>query len=212
MGDRVLRFGALVVGMALLLSACTSSGGTPTSSDPVQTETIVSTRTATPSIGPTAPISTGPTTAADASTCPLLSLATAAPRIGMRLARVSVLKSGGKVVGCRFYALQNSPLHNSEHLPPANQPAIEITTARYASDIAAHNAFVLVATKGNNPVQASMGVDNTGVCYQIPFFVNDKGKDWACAFSIGKTMVQVKTVALLSFNVIAVAREVARKI
>lgn len=201
-----------VVGVALLLGACTSSGGgsTPTASASIHTRTVTGTRTVSPSIGPTAPVSTGPTKAATASKCPLLAQQSAANRVGMRLERITVLTSGGKTVGCRFYALQNSPLHDSEHLPGPNQPAVEITTTRYASATAAHNAFVLIARRGSNPQQATIAKRNVGVCYQIDFYKKDKGKDWACAFSVGKIAIVVKTVVVSpALNVILVAKEVA---
>ena len=195
---------------ALLLVACTSSGSGPTPTPSTNVRTVIATRTSTPSIGPTAPVSTGPTKAVDATACPLLPTRQAADRVGMRLARITVLHSGGRVVGCRFYALQNSPLHNSEHLPGPKQPAIEIETTRYASAIAAHNAFVLEARRGSNPQQTPVG-NTTGVCFQIDFYHHDKGRDWACAFNLDKTKVSVRTVVVSpALNVEEISRAVAR--
>ena len=194
---------------ALLLVACTSSGpGDPAPS--TVTQTVTGTVTRTPSVGPIAPVATGPTTTSVAASCPLLPTQQAANRVGMRLARVTVLHSGDKVVGCRFYALQNSPLHNSENLPGPHQPAVQITTATYASADAAHNAFVLDARRGSNPQQAQIG-RTTGVCYQIPFYKHDHGRDWACSFNLDATKVTIKTVVVTpALNVIEVARVVAR--
>jgi hypothetical protein len=194
---------------AVLLVACTSS--TPSAPPPsTVTHTVTGTVTRTPSIGPTGPVSTGPTTAAVAASCPLLPTQRAADRVGMRLAKITVLHSGGKVVGCRFYALQHSPLHNSEHLPGPHQPAIQITTTTYASSDAAHNAFVLDARKGSNPQQAQIG-GTTGVCYQIPFYKHDHGRDWACSFNLGTQKVTIKTVVVSpALNVVEVSRVVAR--
>lgn len=208
MGAALIRL-AVIAPPALLLLACTSSGD-PAPTPSTRVETVVRTETSTPSIGPTGPVSTGPTTAARAASCPLLPTQDAANRVGMRLERITVLHSGGKVVGCRFYALQNSPLHNSEHLPGPNQPAIEIETVRYASPIAAHNAFVMEARRGTNPQQEPIG-DTTGVCFQIDFYKHDKGRDWACAFNLGKIKVSVRTVVVTpALNVVEAARVVAK--
>jgi len=197
--------------LAVLPAACTSSGGDPAPTR-TDTQTVVGTETSTPPVGPTAPVSTGPTTATRAASCPLLPEQQAADRVGMRLERITVLHSGGKVVGCRFYALQGSPLHNSAHLPGPNQPAIEIETTRYASTIAAHNAFVLEARRGSNPQQATIGA-TVGVCFQIAFYKHDHGRDWTCSFSMGSTKVSVRTVVVSpALNVIQVARVVARKL
>jgi hypothetical protein len=211
-----LAMGAAVVGAALAVSACTSSGADPT---PTLTQTVTSTRTPSPSsIGPTAPVVAGPTTTAAATACPLLAQQTAASQVGMRLDRITVQRSGGKVVGCRFYALEHPNAQcdatclANEHLPPGNQAVIEIVTTRYPSVIAAHNAFVISTHGGSNPQQVTVSVDNTGVCFQIPFYSKDHGTDWACAFSVDKTAVVVKTVASESLNVVAVAREIARKV
>lgn len=197
---------------ACLLLACTSGGQTGVTTAPAPTRTVVRTETTTPSIGPTDPVSTGPTTAAPAGACPLLPTQEAADRVGMRLERITVLRSGGRVVGCRFYALQDSPLHNSEHLPGPNQPAVEIETVRYHSADAAHNAFVLVARRGSNPQQARIG-STTGVCFQTAFYRRDQGRDWACAYNLGPTVVVVRTVVLSpALNVIEVARAVAQRL
>ena len=74
-------------------------------------------------------------------------------------------------------------------------------------------AFVLVARKGTNPQQATIGLDNPGVCFQIPFYRPDNGRDWACAFSLGTRAVVVRTVVISpALNVIQVARVVARNL
>lgn len=121
-----------------------------------------------------------------------------------------MLTSGAKIVGCRMYALQGSPLSRSEHLPGPNQPAVEITTTRYASAGAAHNAFVLAARDGANPQQDTIAPGNIGVCYQIDFYKKDNGKDWACGFSVDTIAVTVKTVVVTpALNVVFVSREIA---
>ncbi len=204
---RAALLSAAIAAPLVLLGACTSSGDP--APDVTNTQTVVGTRTQP--AGPVRPVPTGPTTAARAASCPLVPTQMAANRVGMRLERITVLHSGGKVVGCRFYALQNSPLHNSEHLPGPNQPTIEVETARYASPIAAHNAFVLDARRGKNPQQAKIG-STTGVCFQIAFYKPDHGRDWACGFSLGTTKITVRTVATASLDAISLTRAVARNV
>jgi hypothetical protein len=195
----------------LLLTGCTADHGRAGPATSVRTTTQTKTRTASPSAGPTAPLGTGPTITARAAACPLLDEQVAADRVGMRLARITVQRSGGRVVGCRFYALQNSPLSQSEHLPGPHQPAIEIRSNRYASTTAAHNAVVLAARRGTNVQPAK--VADFGACYQLAFFADDHGADWACAFQTGARVVEVKTVVVSpALNVISVARDIAGRL
>jgi hypothetical protein len=205
----VRQLGAALAAVALL-GACTSGGGAdPTPTPSVRTQTV--THTTTPTPGPSAPVSTGPTVAATASDCPFLRQQAAANRVGMRLERITVLRSGGKIVGCRFYALQNSPLAESEHLPGPDQPAIEIKTVLYPSMIAAHNAFVTLGSKGANVQQDAIVGQAPGLCFQTDFYAKDKGKDWACAFNLGRRMVLVRTVVTSSeVSAISVSRAVAK--
>jgi hypothetical protein len=112
----------------------------------------------------------------------------------MRLAKITVLHSAGSVIGCRFYALQNSALHDSERLPGPNQPAVEIVTQRFRSAVDAHNAFVRAAESGRNAQQEDLGRSVTGLCFQIDFYAKDHGSDWACAASLGAKTLLVRTV------------------
>jgi hypothetical protein len=126
----------------------------------------------------------------------------------MRLERITVLHSGGRVVGCRIYALQDSPLHTSEHLPPANQPAVEVKLTRYRSPLAAHNALVAVARAGTNQQTAQLH-GTTGDCFQTDFYPKDHGQDWACAWAVGTTVVLVRTVVVTpALSAIEAARAV----
>ena len=134
----------------------------------------------------------------------------------MRLDKITVLRSGGKVVGCRIYGLQypadgcSQSCLDAENLPPGNQPALEITTQRYANATDAHNAFVRLAETGTSVQQAEVASGNTGLCFQTDFYAADKGKDWACTFSVGPTMVVVRTViAQVAFSAIEVTKAVA---
>jgi hypothetical protein len=188
-GPVMIRVGVLVL-TAALLAGCTSGGGSAPSPTPARTTTV----TTRPAPVPTTPVSTGPTTAARAASCPLAKQTFVKQTIGMRLARVTVLHSGGRVVGCRFYAIQSGSLAKTEHLPGPNQPAVEITTQRYASATAAHNAFVRVAQLGANPQQVDLAPGVIGVCFQAPFDPKDHGTDYACAVSKGTIALLVRSV------------------
>ncbi len=171
---------------ASLLAACTS-GSAPASPS---TSVVTSVRTVEPTAAPT-PVSSGPTTAARATSCPLVAASFVHPTIGMRLGRLTVLHSGSEPVGCRFYAYQYGTLHSKEHLPGPDQPAVEITTTRYASTVDAHNAFVLRA--GPSATQVTFG-GVTGLCFQNAFDPQDKGQDWACTVNKGSVLVLVRSV------------------
>jgi hypothetical protein len=185
---RVLLLAALTGAVTAALAGCTSSAGTPASTRTL-TSTIVTT------VAPAAPpsVPAAPTTAA-ARSCPLVGTAFVRDTMGMRLGRLTVLRSAGRVVGCRFYALQGSPLHASEHLPGPRQPVVEVATQRFASATAAHNALVSAARGGRNPQQVPFGRAGTGVCYQTAFYPKDRGRDWACGATLGTLRVLVRTV------------------
>ena len=142
------------------------------------------------------------------------------PRIGgMRLDRITVLRSGGRTVGCRFYGLQHPTADCSatclagEKLPGPHQPAIEIESVRYPSDLAAHNALVLNSRKGANVQQAAILGQAPGLCYQLDFYPKDHGTDWTCAYNKGRRLVTVRTVVTSpAFTVIRLTREVGRKL
>jgi hypothetical protein len=193
--------------LAWLLAVLTAAGVTACTPSAKQV-VITKTSTATSTID-MRPVDTGPVKATTATRCPVIDRQFAADTVGMRLAKITVLRSTGKLVGCRIYALQNSPLAVSEKLPPANQPAVEITFTRYRSAAAAHNAIVVAANKGTNPQQAAFG-KTTGVCFQLDFYKKDHGRDWSCAYSSGDTLVQVKTVVVSpALNAILLTRRVS---
>lgn len=210
------RIGAMVIGLAMLVAGCTAGG----SGAAAPTITTVTTHTITrsPSVANVAPVSSGPTTAANAASCPLISEEAAHLKVGMRLDRIAVLRSGGAVVGCRFYPLGHPTAEcdqtcfDGERLPPPTQPAIEITTQRYPSALDAHNAFVLLAKKGTNIQQDEMAPGNTGLCFQTTFYPKDAGQDWACTYSVGTRLVLVKTtVTSPAKNAVYVAQAIAPK-
>jgi hypothetical protein len=199
---------AAVLTSGLVLAGCTSqSSPAPASPTPVVTQTLTS---PPPSVA-TTPISTGPVTAKSGS-CPFISLSAAMNVIGQRLARSTELRSGGATIGCRFYAIQGSALHTSENLPGPNQPDIEITTARYASADAAHNAVVTTAEAGTEFAQVSI-TGTYAAIYRTRFDPTDGSRDWACVFSIGTRLVVIKTADdNESASVVGIAKLVARKI
>lgn len=198
---------ATVLVAALALGACTGP------SDPTAPTTPTVTRTVTSHtiVNPT-PIVAGPTTSA-AGTCRLLDTQQVAHAVGMRLARVTVQRSGGHQVGCRFYALQNSPLAVSERLPGPKQPAVQVTISRYPSATAAHNAMVLAADAGTNPQQVKIQPGNIGLAYQTRFYPKDAGRDWACAFTAGPVLAVIETVTTrTSFNAVTVAKQLVTEL
>jgi hypothetical protein len=180
---------ALALLALMLVAGCTSHG--PATPSAAATRTTTHTRTVTPSDGP---VASGPTVAVTASRCPFAAQDFVHDSIGMRLGRITVLRSSGRAVGCRFYALQDSSLHSQEHLPGPGQPAVEIVTQRYPSATAAHNGFVRVARTGTNPQRVALGGGRVGVCFQTDFYAPDRGADWACAGSSGPVAVVVRTV------------------
>lgn len=214
-----LRCAAALTALTVLAACTSASGGTQPSSGSVQTDTVTRTHSAPPPEQVT-PIPTGPTTAATAHVCPYLDQRSAADTAGMRLAKITVLRSGGKVVGCRFYALQHPNASCSEtclrgeHLPGPHQPAIEIETYRYPSAVAAHNGFVRLSEhEGHNIQQAALVGQAPGLCFQAHFYPKDHGTDWACAFSNGKHMAVVRTVVTSpALNAILIARAVGKRV
>ena len=100
-----------------------------------------------------------------------------------------------------------------EKLPGPHQPAIEIESVRYPSDLAAHNALVLNSRKGANVQQAAILGQAPGLCYQLDFYSKDHGTDWTCAYNKGRRLVTVRTVVTSpAFTVIRLTREVGRKL
>jgi hypothetical protein len=176
-----------VLTAATLLTGCTSSGSPTT---PVTTRDTTITHS---SSADQDPIATGPTSVAAAPSCPFVDQNFVHYTIGMRLGRITILRSGGRTVGCRFYALQNSYLHDTEHLPGPRQPVLEITTQRYRFAVAARNAAIRLASSNRNAQQQPIG-PITAVCFQTDFYPKDHGQDWACAANVDSTEVVVRSV------------------
>jgi hypothetical protein len=204
----IRRFAAAVLALvcALSMAACTKS--TPTSHTSVVTNTQTITQSPS-SIGPTGPVSTGTISEKKVSTCPYVSLDEAKADAGMRLDKIVTLLQDGKVVGCRFYPA----VFKTENLPPTTQLAVEILIQQYASPDAAHNAFITIAEAGTNYQQEDVASGNTGLCYQTTVWAHDAGKDWACTFSKGSTVVVIRTVVTSpALNVVEIAKAVYPKV
>ena len=193
---------ALLVALGLLLAACSSSGR---SADPTSTRTIVRTETAS---APSASFTPAPATSVPAlggrtvapkgerfQRCPYLkagldseptSGANVADIEGDRVGRVTVL-STYQPLGCRFYFSYS--YGNERH-----QAVADIEPRTFATALEAHNALVLTARAGTEPISEPdfvPGVD--GIAYRTRFFGPDGARDWAFAFAKGPVLVVVHT-------------------
>ncbi|MDT4916636.1 MAG: hypothetical protein QOH89_1336 [Pseudonocardiales bacterium] len=155
--------------------------------------------------------SAGPVRETPAHSCRFADPAFVRNAMGMRLGRITRLAGGG-VTGCRFYALQDSSLHTSEHLPGPHQPVLEIVVRRFASPVEANNAVVFVARAGAHAQRVDLG-RITGDCFQTAFDPKDNSKDWACAANAGRTEVLVHSVDTTgTFSTATVIRAVLRRV
>ena len=186
-----MRRALLLLAVAAVLSGCTSAASNPAPGSSRPATSGAPTPSPSPTV--TAAIATGPTAAARAADCPFAGTGAVMKIMGMRLSHVTVLRSGGRTVGCRFYAIDTGPLAKTENLPPPDQPAVEITTQRFASATIAHNASVRTAERGTNVQQIAFGAA-TGLCFQTAFYGRDHGADYACTINSGSTQLLVRTV------------------
>ena len=178
--------------------------------------TAISTVAHSPLPRNTGPLSTAAVGEHPTSACPYISVDDAAGIVGYRLDRITTLVQAGRVVGCRFYALQHPTAQcdqscvDHERLPPADVPGIEILATRYRTALDAHNAFVRTAESGIDVQQVHIASGNTGLCYRTTVWTADHGTDWACAFSRGATAVVIRTVVTdPAYTVAELARTVA---
>jgi hypothetical protein len=191
---------AVLAGIALL-AGCSSSGSPNSSSQP-----------AAPSGSSSAHHHPGKTRELKASSCPLASESSVRDTIGMRLGRITRLRGGGVVSGCRFYALQGSPLSASEHLPGPKQPVLEIVVHRYGTAFTAANVVTLTARSGRNPHRVNLG-KTKGACFQTNFYPKDHGRDWACAASKKRIEVVVRSVDTTgTFSTATILRSVLKRV
>lgn len=164
------------------------------------------------------PLSTAAVVERTAAGCPYIAIDVASEDVGYRLDRITVLIRSGRVVGCRFYALQHTTAQcdqaclDHERLPPADVPGIEIRATRYKTATDAHNAFVLAAEAGRDVQRATIESSNTGLCYRTTVWAHDNGTDWACAFSKGSTAIVIRTVVTApAQDVVELAKVVSRR-
>ena len=101
---------------------------------------------------------------------------------GDRIYRTTVL-TRLPPVGCRLYF----------YAPPYEAVA-DILPRTFKTALDAHNALVLTARLGTEPISKPSfvaGVD--GILYRTTFFAQDGHRDWAFAFAKGKVLVVVHT-------------------
>ncbi|WP_375484530.1 hypothetical protein [uncultured Jatrophihabitans sp.] len=197
--------GVLALCGVLSLAACTSGGGSGASTAAPSTRTVVQTETAPAPSGSFTPAPATSVAALPASgrlprgevdrSCPYLkagldSEPTSGPNVadleGDRVGQVTVL-TGLRPVGCRFYFAYS--YGNTRH-----EAVADILPRTFASADDAHNALVLTARAGTEPISepdVTPGVD--GVAYRTRFFGPDGARDWAFAFAKGRVLVVVHT-------------------
>jgi hypothetical protein len=185
-----VKWTVAVLGLAFVLAGCSASAR------PLPAVTSTTTTTLAPSAPATAAIDPGPTTTA-AGTCPYIAQPAVADALGIRLGTQSVQSAGGAPVGCKFFATTDPAFVASEHLPGPDQPVLQITSARYSSATAAHNAMVAIGTSTANAPgsahSATIAGGIVGVAFQTTFDPSDGNQDWAFVFSTGATVVTVLT-------------------
>lgn len=177
-------------------STAASSTGGPTSSAGVVPATPVAAATVA-GVPPSARVPAGFTEA----TCPYIDTTTARDLEGNRIYRTAVSTAPGPVT-CRFY-FWCCDYHATLEIQPVTYPSAD----------AAYNAMVLTGRAGRSVTGIPglvPGVD--AVLYQTPFYGPDKGRDWACAFAKGTTVVVVRTDQTdVSFNARRIATAIAPK-
>ena len=161
------RAAAGLVASLTVLAGCTHAARQAKSTTPATTSSAAASPSKT-SAKPTRPPSALPTTSTEAA-CPFLDVATAAADVGVRMGRITVQSTGGKPIGCRFFADQDPNYRASEHLPGPNQPVMQIVSNHYANATAAHNATVKIAQAGHNAYQADLSAGVEGISFQTRF-------------------------------------------
>ncbi len=186
-----VKWTVALLGLAFVLAGCSASAR------PLPAVTSTTTTTLAPSAPATAAINPGPTTSA-AGTCPYIAAPAVADALGIRLGTQSVQTAGAAAVGCQFFATTDPAFVASEHLPGPNQPVLQISSSRYPSTTAAHNAMVAIGTSSANAPgsvhSATVAGGIVGVAYQTTFDPSAGNQDWAFVFSTGSTVVTVLTV------------------
>ncbi|HEU5007607.1 MAG TPA: hypothetical protein VFT67_11560 [Jatrophihabitantaceae bacterium] len=205
----------LVVAAVAPLAGCTPSSGPPAPPDVTHTATQVITQAPTfvprpaRTVKPQPPGSRLPAGEVERR-CPYIaSTPDENPKVnvadieGDHVYRTTVLTKL-KPVGCRFYF----------YAPPFEAIA-DVVPHTFRTDLDAHNAMVLTATKTGTQAMGKpsilAGVD--AVLYRTKFFGPDGRRDWACVFAKGKLMVVVHTQRSdTSLNALLLAKAIARRI
>ena len=196
--------------VALLLAGC--SRGTP---PPVVTTTVVTTvvsSPAKPTPAPTfhpAPASYVPVLPGDgslpagqvAADCPYLDTLTAMDIEGNRVGQTAI--SAAKPTACTFYYAY-APVRPTLADHPAE---VRHRYGRLQRDGADGRSR---AARSTVVVASSPGVD--AVLYRTKFYQPDGGRNWACSFAKGTTVVTVRTDRTdTSYNALQIAKTIAGK-
>lgn len=189
-----LIVGALVAVSTALLTGCGSTAPPPPSTS-VVTDTVTSTLSASTfrALPPTSAAPLPPGSAAPAGQaeqpCPYIastprqdSQTNVADIVGSHVYRTTVL-TGSRPVGCRFYF----------YAPPYAAVA-DIQARTFASELEARNAMIRTGEAGQQAIgQPHLAPGAQGIAYRTEFYGPDGGRDWACAFATGASMVVVRT-------------------
>jgi hypothetical protein len=194
---------------ALLLVGCSRS--TP---PPVVTTTVVTTvvsspakPTPTPTFRP-APASYVQVLPGDGSLpagqvagdCPYLDTQTAMDIEGNRVGQTAL--SAAKPTACTFYYAY-APV----------RATLQIAPMRFTTATDAYNAMVLTGEAGSE-IDSRRGIVSgvDAVLYRTKFYQPDGGRNWACSFAKGTTMVTVRTDRTdTSYNALQLAKAIAGK-
>lgn len=133
-------------------------------------------------------------------TCPYISTAALADKVGSRVGRTTVLTSSPK--GCRFY-LAFADFH----------AVAQITVKVYADDTTAHNAMIRSVRGSSETIGIPLlAADTEGILFRTKFYKPDGSRDWGCTFRKVRTVVTIKTDQNdTSFNAKEIAIAVSQK-
>ncbi len=201
---------ACAVAALPLLVGCSRSTPPPVVTTTVVTTTVIPASpkpTPTPTFRP-APASYLPVLPGDGSlpaaqvagTCPYVDTQTAMDIEGNRIGQTAV--SAVKPIVCTFYYAY-APV----------RATLQIAPLRFATATDAYNAMVLTGEAGSEVDSRRSivpGVD--AVLYRTKFYQPDDGRNWACSFAKGTTMVTVRTDRTdTSYNALQIAKAIAGK-
>lgn len=193
--------------LASSLAACGSSAPAPVDTTVVVTTVVSAPPRPTPSatfrpppavaVAPLAPSDPAPAGQVDAP-CPYIDTTTAQNLEGNRIYRTTV--GAARPISCQFW------FWCCDH-----RATLEIAPTRFATPTDAYNAMVLTGEAGaevDSRRSIVPGVD--AVVYRTAFYAPDNGRNWACTFAAGATMVTVRTDRIdTSFNAVRIATTIA---